>query len=69
VVKVLGSYTYELTDHQVWNARKLRRFHPPEEMPSYTELCEEPPLPRRSARTTKGVAPDRLQAGSEEGEG
>jgi transposase InsO family protein len=68
VVQVLGNYTYLLDDNQVWNARKMRRFFPPEEAPVYLDevggVAEEPNL-RRSTRTTKGRPPTRFEAGGE----
>ncbi len=56
VAQVLGHYTYRLTDHSVWNARKLRRWFAPQEQPLVL------PLPaaqstRRSTRTTRGRPP------------
>ncbi len=32
VTKVLGNWTYRLANGQKWNARKLRRYFPPEEI-------------------------------------
>jgi hypothetical protein len=68
VEKVLSHYTYQLSDGQVWNARKMRRFYPP--LPEPTTSPEDVPAPpvapqppRRSGRVRK--MPDRFQAGAD----
>ena len=57
VTRVLGDYTYELDDGQVWNARKLVRVRgqPPSSITVERETAR-----RHSARTNFGKPPDRL---------
>ena len=67
VVEVLGNWTYRLSDNQVWNARKMRRFLEPELQwieASSASLggapaapAVPPDAPRRSARENRGVPP------------
>ena len=58
VTRVLGNFTYELDDGQVWNARKLVRIRAPPP-PGITIDLEETAR-RRSSRTNFGVPPERL---------
>ena len=58
VTRVCGNYTYELSDGQIWNARKLVRVRP---LPPATISIEGEIKPRRSQRTNRGVPPARYQ--------
>ncbi|GFO35699.1 Zf-h2c2 and rve domain containing protein [Plakobranchus ocellatus] len=61
VLKVLGSWTYRLSDGQTWNARKLRRYLEPEApLLHHHEIAG--PLVRRSQRQNRGVSPARYPA-------
>ena len=71
VVEVLGNYAYRLSDGQVWNARKMRRYLEPDiawddaaSAPAAQPAAAAPgsqaapvPAPRRSARENRGVPP------------
>ncbi len=54
VSRVLGRYTYVLSDGQKWNQRLLKLVVKP--LPVVVELPADPPL-RRSTRTTRGRPP------------
>lgn len=58
IVKVLGNWTYQLSDGQIWNARKLRRFL--DENIQWNNTTNKKQLPRRSARHNRGVPPPRF---------
>ena len=70
VVEVLGNFAYRLSDGQVWNARKMRRYIEPDI--AWDDAAPAPaaaaaaapgsqaapvPAPRRSARDNRGVPP------------
>ena len=72
MVEVLGNYAYRLSDGQVWNARKMRRYLEPDI--AWDDAASAPaaqpaaaaapgsqaapvPAPRRSARENRGVPP------------
>ena len=69
VVEVLGNFAYRLSDGQVWNARKMRRYIEPDiawddAAPAPAAAAAAPgsqaapvPAPRRSARDNRGVPP------------
>ena len=73
VLEVLGNFAYRLSDGQVWNARKMRRFQEPDitwddaaPAPAAPPAAPAPgsqaapvPAPRRSARDNRGVPPQR----------
>ena len=76
VVKVLGHWTYRLSDGFIWNARKMRKVY--EQLPQqYVDHDDEIQLPiiqapvpvaeapvlRRSSRTNFGKPPDRYSPG------
>ncbi len=56
---VLGNFTYRLSDGQVWNARKLRRFHQEESTPLVPPFLPIDSDLRRSSRQNKGRPPRR----------
>ncbi|GFN96939.1 hypothetical protein PoB_002344500 [Plakobranchus ocellatus] len=58
VLKVLGNWTYQLSDGQMWNARKLRRYLEPEAPLLHHHETAAPPV-RRSQRQNRGVPPAR----------
>ncbi|GFO47389.1 Zf-h2c2 and rve domain containing protein [Plakobranchus ocellatus] len=58
VLKVLGNWTYQLSDGQKWNARKLRRYLEPEAPLLHHHETTAPPV-RRSQRQNRGVPPAR----------
>ena len=70
VLEVLGNFAYRLSDGQVWNARKMRRFQEPDiawddaaptpvVAPAPGSQAAPVPAPRRSARDNRGVPPQR----------
>ncbi|GFO29344.1 integrase core domain protein [Plakobranchus ocellatus] len=58
VLEVLGNWTYQLSDRQKWNARKLRRYLEPEAPLLHHHETTAPPV-RRSQRQNRGVPPAR----------
>ena len=71
VEQVLGQWTYRLSDGQVWNARRLRRYFPPVEDDTFdfdhsdnsasgAQNDSRSLLPRRSHRRAKGRPPLRF---------
>ncbi len=73
VIKILGKWTYMLSDRQKHNSRRMKKFFPSaewedQEMIHYEARTDEPDKkpetnqdtePRRSERTNKGVPPQR----------
>jgi hypothetical protein len=59
ITEVLGQWTYLLSDGQIWNARRIRRYFPPQETDSEFVNMESPCHLRRSTRASKGQPPRR----------
>ncbi len=76
VIKVLGKWTYKLSDNQVRNARRMSRFYAspewehevsrkfnPVERTDDKKFHAPSQIPRRSARQKKGIPPQRFSPG------